>query len=132
MTAMEDVPELEKDIVFECPHCAMNLVIDRVGMGLTIECPSCLIPIRVPTMSDLGGEDDRSEPTRAPVSIAQSLNESQEMVKQLTKQVTDLSSKQGTLEKSNEQQQSQITRIRKEFGNIQAALDRIAMVLTED
>ena len=48
----EDVDEAEirdTDIVFDCPHCGKNLVIDYRGAGLQINCSECgesvLLPI---------------------------------------------------------------------------------------
>ena len=39
----------DTDIVFDCPHCGKNLVIDYRGAGLQINCSSCgeaaLVPI---------------------------------------------------------------------------------------
>jgi len=48
----DDVDEAEirdTDIVFDCPHCGKNLVIDYRGAGLQINCSACgesaLVPI---------------------------------------------------------------------------------------
>ena len=47
----EDVDEAEireTDIVFDCPHCGKNLVIDYRGAGLQINCSSCGESVLVP------------------------------------------------------------------------------------
>ena len=47
----EDVDEAEirdTDIVFDCPHCGKNLVIDYRGAGLQIQCSQCSEPVLVP------------------------------------------------------------------------------------
>ena len=47
----EDVDEAEireTDIVFDCPHCGKNLVIDYRGAGLQINCSECGEPVLVP------------------------------------------------------------------------------------
>ncbi|MBO5751741.1 MAG: hypothetical protein J6R80_04995 [Kiritimatiellae bacterium] len=51
-TVRENADEAEirdTDIVFDCPHCGKNLVIDYRGAGLQITCTSCgqrsLVPI---------------------------------------------------------------------------------------
>ncbi len=36
------------DIVFDCPHCAHQLVIDVRGAGLTVNCTECGEPVQVP------------------------------------------------------------------------------------
>ncbi len=46
-----EAPEAEirdTDIVFDCPHCGKNLVIDYRGAGLTINCSDCGTPVLVP------------------------------------------------------------------------------------
>ena len=46
-----DVDEAEirdTDIVFDCPHCGKNLVIDYRGAGLQINCSECGEPALVP------------------------------------------------------------------------------------
>ena len=47
----DDVDESEirdTDIVFDCPHCGKNLVIDYRGAGLQINCSGCGEPVLVP------------------------------------------------------------------------------------
>jgi predicted RNA-binding Zn-ribbon protein involved in translation (DUF1610 family) len=38
----------ERDIVFNCPHCEGELVVDRDGAGMTFNCPHCGGRIAVP------------------------------------------------------------------------------------
>lgn len=38
----------DNDIVFDCPHCGKNLVIDYRGAGLQINCSQCGTPVLVP------------------------------------------------------------------------------------
>lgn len=49
----------DTDIVFDCPHCGKNLVIDYRGAGLQIDCSECgksvLVPI--PDGMELGDLD---------------------------------------------------------------------------
>ena len=44
----EDAEIRDTDIVFDCPHCGKNLVIDYRGAGLQINCPECGEPALVP------------------------------------------------------------------------------------
>ena len=39
---------LDTDIVFDCPHCGKNLVIDYRGAGLQIRCSECGETVLVP------------------------------------------------------------------------------------
>ena len=42
------VQVMERDIVFNCPHCEGELVVDRDGAGMTFNCPHCGGRIAVP------------------------------------------------------------------------------------
>ena len=44
----DDAEILDTDIVFDCPHCGKNLVIDYRGAGLQINCSQCGEPTLVP------------------------------------------------------------------------------------
>ena len=44
----DDAEILDTDIVFDCPHCGKNLVIDYRGAGLQIACSSCGEQVLVP------------------------------------------------------------------------------------
>ena len=44
----EDTEILDTDIVFDCPHCGKNLVIDYRGAGLQITCSECGESVLVP------------------------------------------------------------------------------------
>jgi predicted RNA-binding Zn-ribbon protein involved in translation (DUF1610 family) len=37
-----------RDIVFECPSCGNNLVVDESAQGLIVDCPQCRISVIVP------------------------------------------------------------------------------------
>ena len=44
----EDAEIRDTDIVFDCPHCGKNLVIDYRGAGLQINCSECGESVLVP------------------------------------------------------------------------------------
>ena len=44
----EEADIRDTDIVFDCPHCGKNLVIDYRGAGLQINCSECGEPVLVP------------------------------------------------------------------------------------
>ena len=44
----DDAEIRDTDIVFDCPHCGKNLVIDYRGAGLQINCCECGEPVLVP------------------------------------------------------------------------------------
>jgi len=37
------------DLIFKCPHCEQELEVDAGGAGSSIQCPSCLNTITVPS-----------------------------------------------------------------------------------
>ena len=41
----------ERDIVFLCPACAGELVVDQAGAGMTVPCPHCGQPLTIPGSS---------------------------------------------------------------------------------
>lgn len=43
----------ERDIVFDCPHCAGELVIDQEGAGMTLACSHCGKDVTVPGRSSV-------------------------------------------------------------------------------
>lgn len=45
----------EKDILFDCPHCAKSLVIDERAAGLVIQCPKCSKEVEVPQKAHVTG-----------------------------------------------------------------------------
>lgn len=45
---VEDAEIRDTDIVFDCPHCGKNLVIDYRGAGLQIHCSECGEEVLVP------------------------------------------------------------------------------------
>lgn len=45
---VDDAEIRDTDIVFDCPHCGKNLVIDYRGAGLQINCSECASAVLVP------------------------------------------------------------------------------------
>lgn len=61
------------DIVFNCSHCAQQLIVDAEGIGLEVPCPHCRHPIIIPTdavrVEDFQGairENEDAPPPPAP------------------------------------------------------------------
>src|SRR5215475_9799927 len=46
----------DRDIVFNCPHCEGELVVDRDGAGMTFNCPHCGGRIAVPFFRGAAGD----------------------------------------------------------------------------
>jgi predicted RNA-binding Zn-ribbon protein involved in translation (DUF1610 family) len=45
---LDSVVVNSRDIVFECPSCGNNLVVDESAQGLIVDCPQCRINVIVP------------------------------------------------------------------------------------
>lgn len=68
----------ERDIVFDCPHCGGELVVDQEGAGMTLACTHCRKNIAVPSPVPAGRlaapasepppPPTRPQPEKAPLS----------------------------------------------------------------
>lgn len=64
----------DSDIVFNCPHCGGELVVDRAGAGMTFNCPHCGGRVTVPPYSPPSGRSGAGDsnagltPTAAPAA----------------------------------------------------------------
>jgi predicted RNA-binding Zn-ribbon protein involved in translation (DUF1610 family) len=47
-TESAEIEITERDIVFDCPHCGGELVIDQAGAGMRVDCPFCHTAVEVP------------------------------------------------------------------------------------
>ncbi len=57
-----DVEIMPTDIVFDCPHCGHNLVVDYRAAGLQVPCPSCGAIIQAPIPEGMHLEDLDCDP----------------------------------------------------------------------
>ena len=58
----DDAEIRDTDIVFDCPHCGKNLVIDYRGAGLQINCSECGESVLVPIPDGMKIDDLDIEP----------------------------------------------------------------------
>ena len=124
----DDVEISERDVVFECPSCAKSLAIDRRGAGLTISCPQCSEPVRVPMPPDELVQHppmDHSEEYADATGLQSGLDESQKKIQELTDSLNRLASEQEKMEAQRDAQKKMVSKLRHEFSAIQAALDNI-------
>jgi hypothetical protein len=55
------------DVVFKCPHCDQQLEVDAGGAGTSLQCPSCMNTITVPSQEqELESESDKTATAPAP------------------------------------------------------------------
>jgi DNA-directed RNA polymerase subunit M/transcription elongation factor TFIIS len=43
----------DSDIVFDCQHCSVALVVDAAAAGLAVNCQNCHKPLRVPQRAEI-------------------------------------------------------------------------------
>ena len=58
----QDVEITPSDIVFDCPNCGHNLVVDYRAAGLQVPCSACGSIIQVPIPEEMHLEDLDSDP----------------------------------------------------------------------
>jgi len=120
----------DEDIIFECPFCSKSMAIDKRGMGLTINCPECDGLVRVPTVSESSGDDPDSV-TMPVEGLADALEESRSELDDLKEKISEVEQMRLKLEKQAHQHEEKLTQLRREFGNIQSALDQVSLVFVD-
>ncbi len=122
----------ETDIIFECPHCAKSMAIDRRGAGLMISCPDCGKRIQVPVQDDLDIALD-AYPRHAGTTLdqhvrnlTQALDQSRGKVQHLMQLLEEARQRRTVLEKKRIQEAGRLGKISDELSVIQSAIDRIA------
>lgn len=124
----------EDDIVFECPTCSKSLAIDRRGAGLTIHCPGCNSPVRIPIPDDMADMEifqDEDGEGLSPEELTQTLRLAKVQISQLATTLSDLSAQRRELEDERRRQADQIEKLKRELLNVQEALDRVSFILTD-
>jgi DNA-directed RNA polymerase subunit RPC12/RpoP len=56
------------DIIFDCPNCQQELVVDSTGAGTEIDCPSCGETITIPKQSTKAAPESAPTPGQLPVN----------------------------------------------------------------
>lgn len=132
-------PETEKseftedDIIFECPFCSKSMAIDKRGMGLTINCPQCKGMVRVPTVSESAENGKHPHSVNMPVEgLADALDESRDEIEALRSKIEELETLRSKFEQQSSEQETKLSSLRREFANIQSALDQVSLLMTDD
>lgn len=124
----------DQDIVFECPECGKSLAIDRRGAGLTISCPGCGNPVRIPVPDDVADMElyqETGEEGLSAEELTQTLRLAKIQISQLATTLSDLSTQRRELEEARRKQDERIEKLRREFMTVQESLDRVAFVLAD-
>lgn len=132
MTDQENTPNdfTENDLIFECPYCNKSMAIDKRGMGLTINCPECDGLVRVPTVSE--STEKSPDSVDMPVEgLADALAESRDELTALKDKLSGVDDLRVQLEEQTKRHEEQLAQLRREFGNIQSALDQVSLMLAD-
>ena len=83
----------DTDIVFDCPHCGKNLVIDYRGAGLTIQCSDCGKDVLVPIPEGMDIKDldlDPGEILKQLFATRKNYQKAELRVEELKKRLTQM------------------------------------------
>jgi hypothetical protein len=64
----------ERDILFECPSCGKNLVVDESAEGAIVDCPRCYIKVIVPPKAQPDAKAVIAQPAPPPVAAPSESN----------------------------------------------------------
>lgn len=91
------------DIVFDCPNCGHELVIDYRGAGLTVNCTECDEPVQVPIPDGMEVSDLDESPAQLFAQLLQSrctLSKAEKRIAELEGVVSSLMERRSVMEKS--------------------------------
>lgn len=91
------------DIVFNCPHCSHQLVIDVRGAGLTVNCTECgnLVPVPIPEGMEVSDFDESAEQLFGQIlQLRRSLARAEKRIVELERVVASLMDRRSVMEKT--------------------------------
>ena len=100
-TQNEEAEIRDTDIVFDCPHCGKNLVIDYRGAGLQIECSDCGEPVLVPIPDGMDISDldiDEGEILKQLFATRRNLQRTERRVESLEQELGKMRVRRDTLQ----------------------------------
>ena len=129
-----------KDIIFDCRSCGKNLVINALGAGLAINCPSCGAEQQVPLSGGVEVAIPAVTPAAAVVvdkqevehefpEISDVLADAREQINALTLKNDELQFRRRFLEKRHAIVSQGLQAFRREMITIRKAMDRTEAIL---
>lgn len=100
---LDDAEILPTDIVFDCPHCGHNLVVDYRAAGLQVPCPSCGAIIQAPIPDGMHLEDLDTDPGELLQQLLQTrrmLVKAEAMSQQMGEKVVEMTEKVSEMRKA--------------------------------
>jgi len=125
----------DTDIVFDCPHCGHNLVIDYRGAGLQINCAKCGQAVSVPIPEDMSIDDLDVEPGE----ILKQLFKTRRMLRDAEGRIVELEAEleaAGRREMALGQTANSVAQVRLELGELARSMAssaaRMAELISQD
>jgi len=94
MNETDDVEITPTDIVFDCPQCGHNLVVDYRAAGLQVPCPDCGAIIQAPIPESMHLEDLDADPGELLQQLLQTrrlLAKAEHVAQQMGEKVAEMS-----------------------------------------
>lgn len=115
------------DLLFDCPKCGNNLVVDARGAGLTVNCPDCGEPLLIPAPAAMSEPVDEHPENATDLQTA--LVESENHVKALRSLIKEIETRHDPLEREHAENIVRVKMIAENVKTILEAGERIAEII---
>lgn len=118
----------DRDLVFYCPHCRGELVVDRDGVGLELECPHCKRALVIPAESEIPSTQPASagiEPAPAAAASLPDFDFSGHSPEQITQRSGELSHQLKENQSQDMEMRGHINRATIELHRLQIKLKKL-------
>ena len=134
----------DRDLLFDCPHCGKNFVIDQQAAGSAFSCPECERDIEIPPLETLMSAasqatpevqedmDDAINGTDGRVlELQHELNQAHEEIALLKTEIEELRFRRRFLEKEKSKHAKLVEDINSQVRILRASLDQISETLND-
>jgi predicted RNA-binding Zn-ribbon protein involved in translation (DUF1610 family)/FtsZ-binding cell division protein ZapB len=124
----------DHDLVFDCPHCGRNFVIDQRAAGRAFPCPECEREIEIPPLEELlesgnGGPSAEEAANNADGHVLQlqhELDQAHEEISTLKTEIEELRFRRRYLEKEKAEHARLVEDLNEQVAIMRASLDQMA------
>jgi hypothetical protein len=128
-TESAEIEVTERDIVFDCPHCDGELVIDQAGAGMQVDCPFCHTSVEVPEYKGPSLRFLQTATATLAKSIQGARTVSPKSYEFQTLSADDLKHRQAELQRALRENQAQATEIKGHIHHATIQLHRYRLKL---
>jgi transcription elongation factor Elf1 len=119
----------ERDIVFPCPHCRGELVVDKEGAGLSLTCSHCGEPVTVPEYSGPSLHFLQAATSKLADALENARSSGPRNFHFEGQDVTELDTRQQELEQQIRETQAQVSDLRQQINHARIQLHRYQLKL---